>query len=128
MMPGRDPQELLEELGRQARVEQIVEAATRAVCATWGVDLDNLAAHAECGDTDTDVAMWRHQLLEMGRVAYEAIAPPVQAWTRAKVAQELLAAGRDPYRNLAWMWPEQAAAIARDGDLPPAKTGDGGMP
>jgi hypothetical protein len=31
-----------------------------------------------------------------------------------EIAQAIEAAGRDPYRNLAWMYPEQAAEIVRE--------------
>jgi hypothetical protein len=33
---------------------------------------------------------------------------------RLEIAVELLARGRDPHHNLAWMYPNQAAAIARE--------------
>lgn len=87
----KDPQELLEHLGRRAREGEIVEAAARAIAADQGLDLDNLAAHADPGDSQTDLALWRHNLDEAGRVAYEAIAPLIERRVREQVAQVIQA-------------------------------------
>lgn len=52
-----------------------IEAAAKALAADRGLDLDNLAAHADPGDTAADLAAWRANFLDDGRIAIEAAEP-----------------------------------------------------
>lgn len=45
----------------------------------------------------------------------DAFWPLAVAAGRAQAAADIRAAGRDPYRNLVWMYPDEAAKIADGG-------------
>lgn len=62
---------------------------------------------------------------KLAREVLDAAAPIIERQIRAEVAESIAqaieVAGRDPHRNLAWMYPDEAAAIAR-GYTQPAET------
>lgn len=106
------------------------------------VDRRALTAAAEAGyalarESDTDSTRWgytmgwhvgygegradeaagaAHRLRPSDRpelVDADAVLKAAEQRGREQAARDIEAAGQDPYLNLAWMYPDQAAAIAR---------------
>jgi hypothetical protein len=54
--------------------DAIIKAGAKALAADRGLDLDNLEAHADPGDSADDLAAWRANWIDDGRIAYDAMA------------------------------------------------------
>lgn len=81
--------------------------------ASEGLDAAIEAGYTAITDADpwfgTDQDHWRHAGL-----AVRAAEPILRQAVAEDIARRLIEVGRDPHRNLAWMYPEQAAEIARE--------------
>lgn len=82
-------------------------------CKLWpGSEWDRDHAGFECPPQELqDVAVWAFEQGHRWRAA-EDVSPSLREKVlREQIAQEVLDAGRGSWRNLAWMYPEQAAAV-----------------
>lgn len=82
-----------------------VQAAKSALIAVWHADA--FAGHSTIPENC-------QYCNESAEIAYAAMEPLIRRQVAEEIAAELLARGRDPHQNLAWMYPDQAAAIARE--------------
>lgn len=98
-------------------LDEAVDVAARAYAKGYGLDLDDLEASKDPGDTAADVAAWRANLIQTAREVLEAAVPVLLSEHREQIAKEIEAVSDFPgsvewQRGLA-----DAAAIARGSRL-----------
>lgn len=71
----------------QATLDAALEAAARAYADELGLDIDNLRAHADPGDSEAGLKAWRANLVDSARAAVVGALPVLAAAHAAEVEQ-----------------------------------------
>lgn len=103
-------------------LEAAVDVAARAYAKGYGLDLDDLEASKDPGDTAADVAAWRANLVETAREIVEAAVPVLLSEHREQIAREIEAVSDFP-GSVEWQrGVADAAKIARSSRLADSET------